>query len=102
MDYGPSNVAKFGGTNKNDVEIFFNRLKKQIHLRRLQVKLLALDSSIAFFLLIILHEASSLVWYITSPDIVSDFSYCISSLTNTKRLFVLPIRWGIRDQSDAI
>lgn len=38
LDYGPSNVAKFGGTKREAVESFFAQLKHQILLRRQQVK----------------------------------------------------------------
>jgi hypothetical protein len=34
MDYGPTNVAKFGGSNKVAVERFFNELKNQILSKR--------------------------------------------------------------------
>jgi hypothetical protein len=34
MDYGPTNVAKFGGSDIKSVERFFNSLKYQILSRR--------------------------------------------------------------------
>ena len=37
LDYGPSNIAKFGGVNLPDVELFFNQLKAQILRKRQQV-----------------------------------------------------------------
>lgn len=37
LDYGPSNLGKFGSTYKPTIELFYNRLKDEIFEKRRQV-----------------------------------------------------------------